>query len=188
MQESGGSSPRSGLDGVLDALLGPEASLEERVLVVGAGLGLALATLLTAGPWTTLQYAVGILVALDLGGGVVANATGSTQSWVHRDDRSPLRTYAFVAGHLHPIAISIVFPPIDPLYGGVVYGAVMLAGGLILWAPTRLKRPFALAAVTGLVVLDTVLVTMPDGLAWFVPVFGLKVLVGHLVPAGGTRS
>lgn len=184
MQGSSGSKPRSGLDGFIDHLVGPDASFTERVLVVGAALGLTTATLLTAGNWSTLQYAVSVLIALDLGGGVVANATHSAKTWFHRDDRSTLRRFAFVTGHVHPFAISIVFAPIDPFFGGVVYAFVVATGGFILWTPNTLKRPVAFTAVTALIVLDQLFFTLPDGLGWFIPVFALKLLVGHLVPEG----
>ena len=184
MQGSSGSKPRSGLDGVVDHLVGPDASFTERVLVVGAALGLTAATLLTAGEWTTLQYAVAALVALDLGGGVVANATQSAKLWFHRDERSTLRRFAFVTGHVHPFVLSVVFAPIDALYGGVVYACVVAVGAFILWTPNSLKRPVAFTGVTALVVLDQLYFTLPDALGWFIPVFSLKLLVGHLVPEG----
>lgn len=187
MQDSGRSKPRSGLDGVVDHLLGPDATFNERVLVLAAAGGLTIATILTAGTWTTLQYAVAVLVAIDLGGGVVANATRSAKTWFHREDRSPLRQLTFVAGHVHPFALSVVFAPIDPLYGGVVYGFVLVSGAVVLWMPYTLKRPLAFLAVTSLLVLDTVLFSLPDALGWFVPVFGLKLLVGHLVPERGNN-
>lgn len=187
MQDSGRSEPRSGLDGVVDHLLGPNATFNERILVLAAAGGLTVATLLTADGWTPTQYVVGIFIAIDLGGGVVANATRSAKTWFHREDRSTLRQLAFVAGHVHPFAISVVFAPIDPLYGGLIYGLVLLAGGIVLWMPHTLKRPLAFLAVTTLLVLDTVLFSVPDALGWFIPVFGLKLLVGHLIPERSTE-
>lgn len=188
MEASGRSKPGGGIDGVLDHLVGPDATFTERILVVGTAAGLATVTIFLAGEWTTLQYAVAVLVALDLGGGIVANATHSGKSWFHRDERSPSRRFAFVAGHVHPFAISVVFAPIDPLYGGVVYLGLLAATAVVLWAPRSLKPSFAFAAVTALVVVDGILVVLPAGIDWFVPVFALKLLVGHLVQKGDAGS
>ncbi len=89
--------------------------------------------------------------------------------------------FAFVVLHVHPFLVAWLFWDGDWTFGLVVYGYLLLATLLILRTQLYLRRPVAMAlTIAGL---GIGLVTFPPapGMAWFVPVFYLKLLVSHLL-------
>jgi hypothetical protein len=177
--------PRSGLAGEWDRFIGPGATRAELALILGSALvgsaAVAIYALWQDLAWTPVQTAAAALLALDLVGGVVANTTTAAKRWYHRPGQGFRQHFAFVVLHVHPFLVAWLFWDGDWTFGLVVYGYLLLATLLILRTQLYLRRPVAMAlTIAGL---GIGLVTFPPapGMAWFVPVFYLKLLVSHLL-------
>lgn len=179
--------PRSGLPGQWDRFIGPGATRAENGLIVLGGLGLAAWVLWRARhlglDWSPLQLAVAALVALDLGGGVIANAAGAAKRWYHRAGQGPRHHLQFVAVHLHPLLIGGLFVggAAGWRFGAEVYAYLLLAALIIVFTPLGVQRPVALALFGAGLLLAPARWPLIPGLDWFVPILYLKLLVAHLI-------
>jgi hypothetical protein len=190
--------PRSGLAGEWDKFVGPGQSPAEFWLSLipslMAGLAAPLYALYARLGWTTIQLVVSGLIAFDLVGGVVVNATTSAKRWYHRPGQGWLEHLEFVAVHaLHIILIAWLFRRGDWLYFGIYYIYLLAASLVITRVRLYLQRPVALLLFTGALVLNFYIALPAAGLEWFVPVLFLKLLVSHLLkelpfPVGSNAS
>jgi hypothetical protein len=183
--------PRAGAAVLWDRLIGPAATRAESALIALWAVLCAAAVVayaLVAGlSWSALQLTVLALLALDIGGGVPANASNSAKRWFYRSEQGFREHFGFPLIHLHPFALALLFPGFGWGTATVVYAYLLLASAVVLVAPLYLKRPVAfvlycVALLAGLYVLD-----VPPGLEWFVPLFFLKLLVAHLLPEEAYR-
>ncbi|MEU3632019.1 hypothetical protein AB0E11_15325 [Streptomyces fradiae] len=180
----------TGLAGRLERFMGPGKSRSESVVEALGLLGCAL--ILAAGLWTsdtargwsTAQLVVVALTGLDLIGGVLTNATNAAKRWYHRAGPGVRRArLLFVSAHLvHLAAMGLIV-----LSGDVAWtlaNAALLLGGAVVveFAPLHLGRPVAMALLMAAVLVNLFWLPVPAALAWFAPLFFLKLLVCHLVP------
>ncbi|MCB5167720.1 hypothetical protein LG634_23170 [Streptomyces bambusae] len=179
-----------GLSGWLDRFTGPGKTRSETVAeTAGAGLcavllaaGIAATDL--AGTWSGLQLAVVVLMGLDVLGGILTNATNSAKRWYHRPGPGARRTrLLFVSAHLlHLAATGLVVLDGDWRWTLANTAVLLCATAVVECAPVHLKRPVAMAAYTAAVLINLFWLTLPVALAWFAPLFFLKLLVCHLIP------
>lgn len=183
-------SGRPGLAGRLERFMGPGKSRSESVVEVLGLLGCA--ALLAAGlwgsgtahAWSTAQLVVVALVGLDLVGGVLTNATNAAKRWYHRPGPAARRArLLFVSAHLvHLAAMGLIVLSGD-LAWTLANAALLLGGAVVVeFAPVHLRRPVAMALLMAAVLVNLFWLPVPAALAWFAPLFFLKLLVGHLVP------
>lgn len=178
--------PRQGVLGALDRFIGPGATLAELWLQFGGAA--VIACLCFALYWTSdaasdaLRGVVVALLALDIAGGVITNATGSAKRWYHRDGQSWQQHLAFVATHIVQLGlVAWLFAGQPWLYLAAAYGLLLVATAAVLAVPGYLQRPLAFAAyAVCFLVAQLPLFSLP-GLAWFLPLFYFKLLVSHLV-------
>ena len=178
-------SPRVGLLGLWDRLIGPGATPAENTLVVVSSLLGGVLAVLFMSPYnsSTVLLIVGGFLGLDLIGGAVANATNTTKQWYHRPSVGIRRHLAFISLHLTHIAVLAWLFRGGDIQFFVLFGLVLLtAAGVVLAVPTYLKRPVAAGLYLGAILLSLYAVTPTVGFEWFVPALFLKLLVGHLVP------
>ncbi|GAA2774442.1 hypothetical protein [Streptomyces showdoensis] len=179
-----------GLAGRLERFMGPGKSRSESA-VETAGL-IVCGSLLAAGVWTsgiwhgwsTARYAVVALIGLDLIGGVLTNATNAAKRWYHRPAPGARRArLLFVSAHLlHLLAMGLVVLSGDWRWT-LANGALLLAGAAVVeFTPLPLKRPVSMAVFTAATLVNLFWLEVPSPLAWFAPLFFLKLLVCHLVP------
>ncbi|MFD6973463.1 hypothetical protein [Streptomyces sp. NPDC059949] len=179
-----------GLAGRLERFMGPGKSRSESVVETLGLLGCAV--LLAVGLWTsgvardlsTAQLVVVALAGLDLIGGVLTNATNAAKRWYHRADPAAGRArLLFVSAHLiHLAAMGLVVLSGD-LTWTLTNSALLLGGAVVVeFAPVHLKRPVAMALLMAAVLVNLFWLPVPAALAWFAPLFFLKLLVCHLVP------
>ena len=178
--------PRSDLLGAWDSFIGPGATAAENMLILTVSIAGAILLLIYNANrqlnWTPLQVALVALLALDLLGGVVANATTATKRWYHRPGQTNRNHLGFVAVHfIHPLLVALLFRATDWGYFAVTYAFLMAAAVVIMRVPLYLQRPVAFSMYLGGVALGLYVFTPSLGLEWFLPVFYLKLLVGHLV-------
>jgi hypothetical protein len=158
-------------------------------------LGYALAR--AAEPWSSLQIGVVALLAFDLSGGVITNATSAAKRWYHRQGQGLRQHLAFVLPHgVHLALLAWLFPALGWIFALLCYLYLVTATIAVLRAPLYLQRPVALIAYVGALLLNLVLAP-PPALAWIAPLFFLKLLVAHLlteapfqppIPAAGEPS
>jgi hypothetical protein len=181
--------PRKGLAGFWDTFMGPGTTRVDNGLILGAALGGMAAqvgyALLLPLPWSSLQILIAAVLALDLWGGVVANALPPARRWYHRPGQGPRQLLSFTAVHaFHPAVLVVFFRPGDWAFFAAVYGFLMLAAVIVVYSPPRVQQAVALLlTAVGCALLLTVFTPTP-GLEWFIPVLYLKLLAGH-VPADG---
>ncbi|MFE7098138.1 hypothetical protein [Streptomyces erythrochromogenes] len=179
-----------GLAGRLERFMGPGKSRSENAVETVGLVGCAL--LLAAGvwnsgaarDWSTGQLVVVALAGLDLIGGVLTNATNAAKRWYHRADPTARRArLLFVSAHLIHLAAMGLFV-LDGDLDWTLGNAALLLGGAVAveFAPVRLRRPVAMAVLMAAVLVNLFWLPVTTALAWFAPLFFLKLLVCHLVP------
>ncbi len=178
--------PPPGLRGALDRFIGPGTTSGELALLLlaagGGGAAVLVYALAGTPGWTLLQTLVALLLAFDLFGGVVTNATSSAKRWYHREEQGWRAHMGFIVIHaLQPALVVLAFRPGDGLFFVLVYGYLLLAALAVLAAPLYLRRPLALLLFAGACLLDAYVLHPTAGLGWFVPVFFAKLLVSHLL-------
>jgi hypothetical protein len=177
--------PRRGLFGAWDTFIGPGATVGENVLIVSVAISAAVLVPAYAIAahigWSGLQLAIAALMALDLAGGVVANATSATKRWYFRKGQGFWQHMGFTALHIYPFVVAWAFLNNDWSYAIIVYGYLILAAAVILKTPLYLQRPVALTLFMGGLIMSIYVLAPLPGLEWFVPVLYLKMIIGHLV-------
>ncbi|NGP53539.1 hypothetical protein [Thioalkalivibrio sp. XN8] len=177
--------PRKGLPGILDRFAGPGATPAELALqfllpLVAAGAAVAYAAL-AVGAWSGVQYVLCALLAFDIVGGIITNATSSGKRWYHRAGQGFSRHFGFVMLHLGHLAIvSWLFLTLDLLWLVTTGMYLLIASLTIILVPLYLQRPVALVMYAGSIPLALYVLASPPGLEWFLPLFYLKLLVAHL--------
>ncbi|WP_416669124.1 hypothetical protein [Egbenema bharatensis] len=179
-------SPRTGLKGLLDRFTGPGATPAELIIQFVppfiAALTAPLYAIMAHLHWTPSQLVVAAVLALDLVGGIITNATASAKRWYHRPGQGFWQHMSFISLHvLHVLLVVLLFRSEDRLFFVVVSAYLLSAAFLILQAPLYLQRPIALGLYTLALLGDRYLFAPTLGLEWFLPCFFLKVLVSHLL-------
>ena len=177
--------PRKGLRGLWDSFIGPGATPAEQGIALGPALVAAAALPAYAAvqglSWSVLQYLVAALLAFDVMGGVVTNATASAKRWYHRSGQTARHHLSFVAIHVVQIGlVAWLFRDFDLGYGAGVYGALMASAWIVLRVPRRVQRSVALLLVCVFLILSAYVFTPTPGFEWFIPALFLKLLVSHL--------
>lgn len=150
------------------------------VCALGGGVG---AVLLAPPYWTSWQLLVALLLAVDVIGGVAANALPAGRRWYHRPERSLVSRALFFGGHvLHPVLLVLVFDARWE-WGLLLFGSMLLAATSVLLAPIDVALAVGLIATTAaLTLVLTVFGGPPEGLVWLAVAYFLKLIVGHATP------
>ena len=176
-----------------DGFFGTGATAAEQALVWAFGLAgtaiLAWVWWTSDLAWTWWQYAVAALLALDVLGGVAANALNSCKRFYH----SPLKPeetgfVAFSKNHLlfsilhvHSLIVGIFLGNGNWAYGVVWYLALVASTVLVMRTPLYLQRPLALGLITLAILLNMYLIPPVAGFEWLIPALFLKIIYGHNV-------
>ncbi len=178
--------PRKGLLRALDAFIGPGATTAELwlqgVLTVMGGTTLIGLALWSGTAWTPVQIVLASLLALDMVGGIVTNATSSAKRWYHREGQGFWRHLGFTALHTgHIFLVAWLFRDMD--WHFLTLGSIFLlaAATLILKTPLYLQRPVALFLFAMSLPLTQYAFSPTPGLEWFLPFLFPKLLVSHLL-------
>lgn len=139
--------------------------------------------------WAWWQWLVVLAIAIDVLGGATANALGGAKRLYHQPlpagasvmQRAVHHPVGFAAVHLQPFVLALVLPGGHWLWAAALYATTLGGTVAVYVVPLYLKRPlaFGLAAI-GVVALTAV--SAPVGMAWFAPVFVLKLVLAHCVP------
>jgi len=179
--------PRKGFMGSWDRFVGPGATDAEEWLQLLGGLVIALAVIalywLNGGfgnNWLVSIFVV--ILALDLGGGLLTNATNTAKRWYHRPQHSKGALFRFIAIHgLHIGIVGWLFASNPMMYFALVFGFLLFAAAVILWVPLYLQRPTAVLFFSlGLLGAQLQFFEVA-GLSWFLPLLFFKLLIAHLV-------
>jgi hypothetical protein len=179
--------------GVADGFFGTGATKAERAMVWIFGL---LGTALLGWYWRTSsinwawwQYTIAALLALDVLGGVAANSLNSCKRFYH----SPIKPqetgltglsknhFAFIAIHVHPLLIGLLFGNMNWGYGLFWYLALVLSAVLVMSIPLYLQRPLAMGLIMTAILLNFYFIQPVIGFEWLVPALFLKIVYGHIV-------
>jgi hypothetical protein len=184
--------PRKGLAGAWDKFIGPGSTRAEIFLSLTvallAGIGIPLIAFFSGLGWNILQLVVAGLFAFDLFGGVVTNATSSAKRWYHREGQGFKEHLIFIAFHIHPFIIALLFPGMLWTAALAIYLYLIISTLILLKVPLYLKRPAALTLYSGAILLSVFVIQMPAGWGWFMPLYFLKLLVAHLLKEEPYRS
>lgn len=145
-----------------------------------AGALLAITLGLRAG-LTPMSLLVVTVVALDLFGGAVVNATDAAKRRFHAPGRSGRHHLGFVAVHLHPFLMALVVPEFGWGAAAAVYGMQVAGACAVLATPGRSRRPVAFGVTVLGVALALTLLPIPTVVVWFAPIILVKLLLAHLL-------
>lgn len=133
--------------------------------------------------WYTGQSALVLLLAMDMMGGVITNATSAAKRWYHRRGQTAWHHLGFVSVHAFQISLVAQMSPIPLLFFATVYAFILTASAVTIFAtPLYLQRAVAMmfgASAAPLTLIFNPIV--PTGLEWFIPILSIKLLVCHLV-------
>ncbi|MFF9870044.1 hypothetical protein ACF1G0_32445 [Streptomyces sp. NPDC013953] len=116
-------------------------------------------------------------------GGVLTNATKAAKRWYHRPPPAARSArLLFVSAHLlHLAAMGLIVLSGDWAWT-LANSALLLTGALAVeFTPVQLKRPLSMAVFMTAALTNLFWLQVPTALAWFAPLFFLKLLVCHLV-------
>ena len=179
-------SPRSGILGMLDKFVGPGATQTEVVLqlivpVIAAIVAPLHASQMVEG-WSLAQYIICGVLAFDIAGGVITNATSSAKRWYHRQGQGFKQHFGFASLHLlHLLLVSWLYLAFDVEWFLIAGGYLLISVATVLSVPQYLQRPVALFGYACGLLIAMYLLSQPEGLEWFLPLFYLKLLVSHVL-------
>ena len=139
--------------------------------------------------WSWWQYAIALLLALDVLGGVVANSLNSCKRFYH----SPIQHeetgftalaknhFAFTLLHIHPILIGLVFGNMNLAYGIIWYVVMVIVSAGVQKLPLYLQRPAAMGVIMLAILINYYVIPPITGFEWFIPALFLKIVYGHIV-------
>ena len=182
-----------GYSGTPDGFFGTGATVAEQTIVwvfglLGTGI-LGWVVWTHSIPWAWWQFAVAALLALDVLGGVVANALNSCKRFYH----SPVKPeetgftglaknhFVFTAFHVHTVIVGVLFGKLDFGYGFFWYFALLASTVVVLRLPLYLRRPAALGIIMLAVLVNLYIFHPVIGFEWLVPALFLKIVYGHVV-------
>ena len=179
--------------GMPDGFFGTGATVAEQTIVwvfglLGTGI-LGWVVWTHSILWAWWQFAVAAMLALDVLGGVVANALNSCKRFYH----SPVKPeetgftglaknhFAFTAFHVHTVIVGVLFGKLDFGYGFFWYFALLASTVVVLRLPLYLRRPAALGIIMLAVLVNLYIFHPVIGFEWLVPALFLKIVYGHVV-------
>ncbi len=177
--------PRSGALGAWDKFVGPGATgAEENIQLVLGGLiavaGLGLFWLGQGNTANWLQWVFVVVLALDIGGGIVTNSTSAAKRWYHRPGHGARQHLMFVGAHLVHIGLVAFLFAADPISYALGLGLVLMIGAtIVVLIPLYLQRPMAIGIATLIIMLGQLAPFEIAGLNWFIPALMLKLILGH---------
>ena len=177
--------PKNGLQAFI---FGRDATYAEVILPLATGaVGAGLALFLTATSNNQLQWWQWLLVAViafDIAGGVTANSTVAASREHHTGKR--WKPVGFAAAHIQPFVLAILVPGYALTLAALTWVAAVLGASIVILTPHHLKRAVSLAYCA--IVIGAL---QPHGLepevAWLAPMFLLKLVAAHAVPAAEER-
>lgn len=177
--------PRSGLAGAWDKFVGPGATRPEVAFQLVFPAAASIVALLYASQvgeaWSLVQYVVCFILAFDVAGGIVTNATSTAKRWYHRDGQGFGQHFGMVSLHLtHIVLVSWLYLGLDVPWALIAGGYLLVAAAIVLLVPQYLQRATALVSYACGLLVSMYLLRQPEGLEWFLPLFYLKLLVSHL--------
>ncbi|MFC8191656.1 hypothetical protein ACFUMH_08335 [Cellulomonas sp. NPDC057328] len=173
-----------------DWLLGAGTTPGERATVAvatAAGTAGVVAAAATTS-WAPWQWAVVLVLAVDVVGGVTANALSTAKRQYHgprdagagRGARLLRSSPAFTAAHVHPLVLALLLPGAGWGWATFWYAGCLASVLAVHAVPLHLRRPVAFGALATLLVAAGP-VGAPAGLAWFGPVLAVKLVAAHAV-------
>lgn len=177
--------PRPGIAGQWDKFVGPGATRSEQILSLVPSTLAAVVISYYAYRyqlgWNLVEYIVTTLLAFDIVGGVITNATSSAKRWYHRQGQGFVQHFGFVAVHAFQIfLVAWLFRGFDMAFFGLVYGYLLFSALMTLVVPMYIQRSVALLCVCGAIILSTYVLSPTAGFEWFIPFLFIKLLVSHL--------
>lgn len=174
--------PKNGLD----RFAGPGATRSEVFLQFGGALAaiifVVLGWHLGKLSWGGLQVVVAAILAMDVVGGIITNATGAGKRWYHRTGQGTRQHLGFVLVHIaQPLIVFFVFDSVRWTFVVGGFGYLLIAAAIVLFSPLYLQRPVAGALIAGGVALSLYVFPVPIGLEWFLPLYYVKLLSSHLL-------
>ena len=174
--------PKNGLD----RFAGPGATRSEVFLQFGGALAAIVAVVLGwyfgELTWGSFQVVVAAILAMDVVGGIITNATGAGKRWYHRAGQGTRRHLGFVLLHIaQPLIVFFVFESVRWTFVVGGFGYLLIAAVIVLLSPLYLQRPVAGALIATGVALSLYVFPAPPGLEWFLPLYYVKLLSSHLL-------
>lgn len=177
---------RSGFGGSIDKFIGPGATRAEKIIQFCPPLALAIGVvvfgLVHQVGWAFWQYAVIAILAIDMFGGVLTNATSAAKRWYFREGQGFRQHMTFVALHLaQPAVFSWAFLDFNVPWIAGVYSVLLVGSAIILKSPLYLQRPIAAMLYVVTLFLSLYVFENAAYLEWFLPVLFFKILVSHVL-------
>lgn len=180
-------------EGKPDFINGTGAYFEEKLLGYGASIvipAFLLCFILTGQvTWDIFQIVLALLLAFDVGGGVVSNSLNSGKRFYHsaiKTEEGKLgymlkNKWVFSVIHVHPLLISLFFGEGDWSYGLIWYPLFIASVFIMNATALYLKRPLSFFFILAAILMNFYVIAPVPGFEWLMPLLFLKIIYGHLV-------
>lgn len=177
----------------LDLALGNGANKQEKILGWASCLVIPLFLLFYVNKehieWNYIQLIIAIIVAFDIGGGMVCNSLNSCKRFYHSNSNTNEKKYIYIIKnhlvfsslHIHTIIVWLVFDINNWINGFIWYFLLMISVISVNWAPLYIKRPLSMLIILFSIMINLYIIKPVIGFEWLVPVLFIKIVYGHLV-------
>ena len=177
----------------LDLALGNGANKAEKILGWSSCLVIPFFLLFYVNKeqlqWSYIQLITGIIVAFDIGGGMVCNSLNSCKRFYHSTFHTNEKKYIFIIKkhlifsslHIHTIVVWLAFD-MNNWYNGLIWYILLMASAILVnWPPLYIKRPLSMLIILFSIMINLYIINPVIGFEWLVPVLFIKIVYGHLV-------
>lgn len=170
----------------LDKLTGPGATKAEVFIQFFFPFAFAVAlvtvSVIKGWDWNLLQMIIAGLLAMDMLGGVITNATSSGKRWFHRNGQSFKKHMGFIFIHIIQLMLIMAFFDMGNWQFVLIsYVYLILASFIIGKVHLYLQRPIAMGLTAIGICLSLYVIPLPSHFEWFLPFFYIKLLISHLL-------
>lgn len=167
---------------VLAFIHGRSPTRTDLLLVHVSGLGFATALLLAFGSRLSLLQALVLFeLAWDMTGGIVANATRSTNDF-YQSQPGWVRVVFVTIHFVQPLLVIWIFPQANPFSLAGLYFFMLLSALAVLYFKTpTIQKPLAMALLAAGFLLSGLLPIGEVVLAWFAPLYLTKLIYSFSV-------
>jgi len=131
--------------------------------------------------WNLVQVIVAFLLAMDMLGGILTNATSSGKRWFHRKGHSFKSHMTFILLHVvQLVAVMAFFDMGNWRFVFLSYSYLLAASYIIGKVHLYLQRPVAMGLTAIGICLSLYVIPVPLHFEWFLPFFYIKLLLSHL--------
>lgn len=139
--------------------------------------------------WSLLQIVAALVLAFDIGGGLVSNALNSCKRFYHTPPKPSegklgkllKQPVLFSILHIHPIVVWLLYGDRNWTFGLMWYAIFLASVLIVVSTPLYMQRPVSMLLIMLSFLINLYLIVPIAGFEWLMPLLYIKIVYGHLV-------